>query len=650
MISIEELSKYKAAKLLRCQKHPTRDLYIWNYSDLAQCKQQWDDITTIARALVTDSAGNVVARSFKKFHNIEQGLHTPTADFVVEEKLDGSLIIAFWHNDQWIVASRGSFVSPQADHAHVLLAPRFSDMNKDLAYSFEVIYPENRIVVDYGNRDDIILLTAFDKEGREHMDAMIPGISKVATYQFTEYETIKQLNWSNSEGFVVRFSNGDRVKIKFSSYLELHRIVTNINAMSVWEMFCKDQETLADIPDEFMQWVQQKWRDFREQYDEIADSIYDAFKQYNVATDSRTEFAKLAAKHKHAKLLFALYDNKVDHVHKLILEMVRPVNGHLDTPFTGIAASLTPPIHYNTITILVGPSGAGKTTWCREYIRQHPHTVRVSRDAIRAQLYAETPREYYQHNDTVLQTREEMVSTIIVATIHAAIDRGADVVIDNTNLEKRYIEKYMKEFSYCRFRLKTFATSLEEYIDNDALRPVEEQVGPDIIKKQYDKFKTVLKYVATKAEIEPHIIKSIEPSPPDAPEGYIFDIDGTLADNSHRSPYNWYAVDKDDVITDVRDALLCIQAAGYKIAICTGRDAAAETKTRQWLAAHGITYDWFYIRPAGNREPDWIIKERMWRDVATKMRIKAMFDDRVCVVRHARKLGIRVYQVADGVF
>jgi hypothetical protein len=95
---------------------------------------------------------------------------------------------------------------------------------------------------------------------------------------------------------------------------------------------------------------------------------------------------------------------------------------------------------------------------------------------------------------------------------------------------------------------------------------------------------------------------------------------------------------------------LSIQAAGYKIAICTGRDAVAEAKTRDWLATHGITYDHFYIRPHGNREPDWIIKERMWRDVATKMNIKAMFDDRDCVVRHARKLGLRVYQVAEGAF
>jgi RNA ligase len=655
MISIDQLSAYKAAKLLRCQKHPNKDLYIWNYSELAQCKQQWDEVTTVARALVTDGTGNVIARSFKKFHNIEEGRHKPTADFVVEEKLDGSLIIAFWHEDEWIVASRGSFVSSQADHARTLLAPRFADMNKQLAYSFEVIYPENRIVVDYGRRDDIILLAAYDTLGREHVDAMIPGVTKVATFHFTDYKSIKELNWANSEGFVARFSNGERVKIKFQSYLELHRIVTNINCQTVWELFCKNPEVidgLNDIPDEFMQWVEEKWHDLSKQYNELTTSITEAYHHFKTATTSRAEFAKLAAKHKHAKMLFALYDNKPDHVNKIILDMIRPINGSLDTPFTGVGSTGTlksAPTTMPTLTVLIGASGAGKTTWCREYLRQNPQAVRVSRDAIRSQLFAESPREYYAHNNVVLQAREEMVSAVLVATIHAALDKGANVVIDNTHLEKRYIDKYVKEFPYCRICLKAFSTSLEECITNDAKRSEDERVGVDKIQMQYTKFKTILKYIATKQYIEPHKLDPIKAAE-DLPEGYIFDIDGTLADNSHRSPYNWHAVDKDGIIADVRDALLSIQEAGYKIAICTGRDAVAETKTREWLALHGITYDWFYIRPHGNREPDWIIKERMWRDVATKMRIKAMFDDRDCVVRHARKLGLRVYQVAEGAF
>lgn len=666
---ITNLSEYKAAKLVRCQKHPCRDLYIWNYSELAQHKQHWDDVTRMARALVTNGAGDIIARSFPKFHNIEEGRHTPTAEFVVEEKLDGSLIIAFWHDDEWIVASRGSFVSPQADHARALLdsCNAFGSMDKTLTYSFEVIYTENRIVVNYGCRDEIVLLTAFDKEGREYSGAMIQGISKVATFDFMQYEDIKKLDWENSEGFVVRFSNGERVKIKFQNYLELHRVVTNINAQTVWEMFRKDPSDLnmdvlsTPIPDEFMAWVQHKWNEFRCAYDEIYASAYLACRKYNETPDaSRAEFAKQAAKHKYARIIFTMYDNKNDLTDALICEMIKPRDGHLDTPFGGKSTNVVNvatkvQLHkkeeIRTITILIGPSGAGKTTWCRDHLHKNPGAVRVSRDTIRAQLWALSGAEYYAQSDVVLRSREDMVTHVLLATTKAALDAGADVVIDNTHLEKRYLQKYLNAFPYCRFSYVYFDVPLEVCIANDATRPIEERVGEDKIRRQHTKFRAMRK--VRLADTPPRAVPDLSlehNKKDDLPDGYIFDIDGTLADNSDRSPYEWSAVDKDTVIDDIRRILTTLRAAGYSIAICTGRDGIAERKTRKWLADNDIEYDHFYIRPAGNKEPDWVVKEHMWCDIATKMNILGMFDDRDCVVRHGRKCGLRVMQVADGAF
>ena len=48
----------------------------------------WDEITLQCRGLVTDNEGNVVARPFKKFFNIEEGKHTPTEEFEVFEKME----------------------------------------------------------------------------------------------------------------------------------------------------------------------------------------------------------------------------------------------------------------------------------------------------------------------------------------------------------------------------------------------------------------------------------------------------------------------------------------------------------------------------------------------------------------------------------
>lgn len=651
IVDICQLDAYKNTKLLRCQKHPSRDLFIWNYTDLAQSKQQWDDITTLARALVTTSTGTIVARSFKKFHNIEEHRHDPTDEFVVYEKLDGSLIIAFWHVDTWIVASRGSFVSDQAKHAHELLSPHFNNLDKHLTYSFEIIYPENRVVVNYEDRDELVLLTAFDAYGTEYPDARIPSISKVATFCYHDYTQLKQLDWSNSEGFVVRFSNGHRCKIKFNNYLDMHRIVTNINGQTVWAKFCENPDELVmdDIPDEFMEWVQNKWTQYKHDFERIYLETLESFESIKASSTTRSEFGKLASNHKHSRLLFMMLDQRQQQLKKTICEMLRPCDGHLDAPFQGKTKAVAVPMKAThsprTITLLIGPSGSGKTTWCTSYLKDNSQTIRVNRDTIRAQLFAESAKDYYSHPDLVKRVREDLVTRVEYTNIQTALDSGFDVVVDNTNLQKKYVDGYIKRFPYEVFRVKIFDVPLEECIARDAERDESHRVGADVIKKQYANFVSIRNYTPKDPWRIPHITCDS-----DLPPGYIFDVDGTLADNSQRSPYDWHLVDKDAVVDNAKTTLLSLHSQGYKIAICTGRDGVAEAKTKEWLSMHGIPYDYFYIRPIKNKEPDWKVKEVMWKDIATKMRIIAMFDDRNTVVRHARLCGIPVYQVAEGDF
>jgi RNA ligase len=113
-IDLNILNDYIGRGLVVKQDHPTLPLSIYNYSRACQYDNAWDDVTIMCRGLVLDNEGNVVAKPFKKFWNIEENYHIPTQDFIVQEKLDGSFILAFFYNGELIISSKGSFISDQA--------------------------------------------------------------------------------------------------------------------------------------------------------------------------------------------------------------------------------------------------------------------------------------------------------------------------------------------------------------------------------------------------------------------------------------------------------------------------------------------------------------------------------------------------------
>jgi len=138
---LDALNEYLEKGLVYKQVHPELPLTIWNYSPTCQYDGAWDEVTLMCRGLVTDDKGNIVARPFKKFFNMEEGKHTPTEEFEVFEKMDGSCIILFNYNDEWIFATRGSFTSEQAIKAKELSAKYpLENLDKNKTYVFEIIY------------------------------------------------------------------------------------------------------------------------------------------------------------------------------------------------------------------------------------------------------------------------------------------------------------------------------------------------------------------------------------------------------------------------------------------------------------------------------------------------------------------------------
>lgn len=332
---LEILEKYHQNGLLHKQTHPTFDLTIWNYSPRVQYERLWDDITMQCRGLVTNSKGVIVARPFKKFFNYEEYKpeDIPNEDFVVYEKLDGSLGILFNYNNEWIVATRGSFTSPQAIKGKEILDRKcdVSPLRKDNTYLFEIIYPENRIVVDYGDEEKLVILGGFHTEtGDEITDealfTMSPlGFEIVTTYKTwgEGYDILKEEISKDKEGYVIRFKSGFRMKIKGEEYVRLHRILTNISNRDIWE-YLKDNkpfdELLEKVPDEFNDWVKETINNLQEQFDNIKLSVENEFKELI----NKKEFAEKIKDNPYKSLLFKRLDSYSPQLNNMIWDMIYP--------------------------------------------------------------------------------------------------------------------------------------------------------------------------------------------------------------------------------------------------------------------------------------------------------------------------------------
>lgn len=150
------------------------------------------------------------------------------------------------------------------------------------------------------------------------------------------------------------------------------------------------------------------------------------------------------------------------------------------------------------ITICIGISGAGKSTWATEYIKNTPNTIRINRDDIRKTIVG-TLVDYYSHPELV--ARETLVTRICDCILKDAISNDVDVVIDNTNVDQKHLLSLVAmydDLAGMYVKVKFFDVDI-----NDAKRRV---LKRDNFKDDLDRVKYIDKqyaqYLNTKRKIE----------------------------------------------------------------------------------------------------------------------------------------------------
>ncbi|MBT2453381.1 T4 RnlA family RNA ligase [Streptomyces sp. ISL-86] len=331
------------------KQHPELPLSIYTYTRTAQYERVWNQVTTRCRGLVADdTTGAVVALPLPKFFNV--GEHEsgqpyapalPDEPFEVYDKVDGSLAVVFHYAGRWRVASKGSFISEQATWAQRRLDGKdTSGLVPGVTYLAEILYPQNRIVVDYGDRRDLVLLAAFGRDGAEvplaGAAAHWQGIGSVVTVwpamplaeliALTESNTLPgggTATGTDAEGFVLRFASGVRAKAKISEYVRLHKVLTGVTERDIWRghgiqrfaglpakqlaqgLNCTvaDIEAsggkpldalLEQVPDEFDTWVREVIARLEDEATRLERAIDEAFQGLAHLTGDRGAFARAA--------------------------------------------------------------------------------------------------------------------------------------------------------------------------------------------------------------------------------------------------------------------------------------------------------------------------------------------------------------------
>ena len=316
MIDIALLKQMINDGFVHAQKHPTHDLFIYNYSPKAQYERVWNAVTLMCRGLILDGQYNIVSRPFTKFFNLGEAENQviPNEPFKVFEKLDGSLGIMYWVDNEAFIATRGSFISEQSTKANAILRSKYAEILRGLdsskTYLFEIIYPENRIVVNYGEMEDLILTAIIDTQTGADLPLENVGFPMVKEYHgIKDIAVLKDLSEDNREGFVIQFASGLRYKVKFEEYLRIHRIVTQVSNINIWEYLSANMpfdEILDRVPDEFYDWVKATSADLKTQFETIERQCQADFK----VCATRKETAAYFLTCRYPSVLFNMLDER----------------------------------------------------------------------------------------------------------------------------------------------------------------------------------------------------------------------------------------------------------------------------------------------------------------------------------------------------
>ena len=208
--------------------------------------------TREARGLILDADNSIIAKSFTRFYNYEEHIdeNFDWSNIIISEKIDGSMIQLYYYNGNWHWTTRSSF-----DACDVVLNNKwnfqdlinranknldYEKLNKNYCYTFELVSPENQVVVYYDKPKlyGIYIYDLLNDKELNYEDEKIKfdkiGFEMPFSMKLTNenYEHIREKFVDNRktkefEGVVLRDKNDNRLKVKTLEWIKAHKLQNN---------------------------------------------------------------------------------------------------------------------------------------------------------------------------------------------------------------------------------------------------------------------------------------------------------------------------------------------------------------------------------------------------------------------------------------
>lgn len=285
-----------------------------------------------------------------------------------------------------------------------------------------------------------------------------------------------------------------------------------------------------------------------------------------------------------------------------------------------------------------GIISSGKSTFAKQFVKDNPDYVRLSRDDFRHMI------DGYSYSEET----EKIVTSFMENCISELVRQNKNIIIDEQHLnEKRRNERiaFFKSKGY-EVEIKEFPITLSEAIKRDKNR--EFSIGEKVIKRTWSSYEIQLKEMLERDRV----VYKFDPSLPNA---IISDLDGTLFTSPQRKIYDFKACINDKIVNQVKhilvnQSIINEYSSGdkVKIILLSGRDSVCREETIQSLHNNAVPYDLLYMRKEKDNRPDTVVKKELF-DAYIRGVYNPLFviDDRKCMVDLWVSMGLYCFDVSQ---